>query len=142
MKPKENTGVIQITDLSIGDFVLDGTQIAQITGITCDGIIETTVNKNSNIELIEPIELTKEILKRGGFKEDFDYYSIDDGVGVYLISKDKRITISDIYLNSNNKWCVHVDTEDMCTLGSLELTYVHEFQHFLRICKIEENITL
>lgn len=58
---------MKANELMIGDFVLDGNIYAQVTSITCDGNIETTHNEYSNIELIEPIPLTPEVLARMGF---------------------------------------------------------------------------
>ena len=67
--------MLKITELTIGDWVFDGTTKAQIIGITCDGEIETTFNEHSNIELIEPISITPEILEKNGFAiEDDDTY--------------------------------------------------------------------
>ena len=60
----------KVEELMIGDWVYDGNSIAQVTGITCDGIIETTHNQSSNIEIIRPIPLTIEILEKNGLCED------------------------------------------------------------------------
>ena len=59
--------IMTTQDIMIGDWVKDGNVYAQVTAITCDGIIETTHNPHSNIELIEPIPLTAEILKENEF---------------------------------------------------------------------------
>ena len=48
----------------------------------------------------------------------------------------------DEYINSFNKWNVHIDTEDMRTMCTSEITYVHELQHLLKLCKIEKEIVL
>ena len=60
--------------LMIGDLVYDGNSIAQVTGITCDGIIETTHNQSSNIEIIRAIPLSVEILEKIGFEYINDEY--------------------------------------------------------------------
>lgn len=84
---------------------------------------------------IKPIPLTTEILGKNGF-------SIDDSFHPHRRwnSADNRIILhnEDEYLNTFNKWHVHVDTEDMRTIGSIELTYVHQFQQFLRLCGMDE----
>ena len=61
---------MKANELMIEDWVLDGKNIAQIVMVTCDGIIETTFNESSNIELIEPIQLTPEILVKNGFSDE------------------------------------------------------------------------
>ena len=83
----------------------------------------------------EPIPLTKEILEKNGFEldDDCEYFGVDD-----------RVMLRDNpeYMNTNNAWDVHIDTTDYRTIGNLELTYVHEFQHFLKSCKINKKIIL
>lgn len=118
--------------LMIGDWVYDGNSIAQVTSITCDGIIETTHNQSSNIELIQPIPLTVEILEKNGFvkdeKKDNMYYwnwgVIDD-----CISYDKETSKVRIFYVSG------------LTFVKI-LQYVHELQHALRLCGIEKQIML
>lgn len=57
---------MRINELFIGAWVLDHTYPAQITGITCDGNIETTAIQYSDIENVDPIEVTTEFLKKNG----------------------------------------------------------------------------
>lgn len=80
---------------------------------------------------IKPIPITPEILEKNGFVEagECDKFKL-------WASADKRVILhnNDGYLNTFNKWHVHVDTEDMRTIGSIELTYVHQLQQFLRLC--------
>lgn len=101
----------------------------------------------SNISKLEPIPLTEEILHKNGFKNDVlaQKSIIAEGASnfsVILISEDNRITINNIeeYLNSFNKWYIHIDTEDMRTLCVAEITYVHELQHILKLCGIKKEI--
>ena len=86
-------------------------------------------------EQLNPIPLTPEILKKNGF-------SIDDSFHPHRRwhSADRRVVLhnEDEYLNTFNKWHVHIDTEDMRTIGSIELTYVHQLQQFLRLCGMNE----
>ena len=46
------------------------------------------------------------------------------------------------HLNSFNNWHIHIDTEDMRTMCTAEITYVHELQHLLKSSKIEKEIVL
>lgn len=128
---------MKATELMIGDWVLDGKKPAQMTGIFCDDLFETTLSPSVGGDCLNPIPLTPEILEKNGFK----FYCTD--VFEEWKSKDKRITIHDEeYPNSFNKWAVHVDTEDMRTMGYFEITYVHELQHFLRHLKIDNEIEI
>lgn len=106
--------------------------ITKLVALDLDGrgVIEISTN-------IDPIPITPEILEKNGFK----FYCTD--VFEEWKSKDKRITIHDEeYPNSFNKWSVHVDTEDMRTMGYFEITYVHELQHALRLCGINKKIEI
>jgi len=139
---------METQQLMISDWVLhegEPYQIRQlgIYGINRDGedYPAVCVGKPKGIGLIierneiAPIPLTDEILE----KNEFKFYCTD--VFEEWKSKDKRITIHDEeYPNSFNKWSVHVDTEDMRTMGYFEITYVHELQHALRLCGIEKEI--
>ncbi len=90
-------------------------------------------------ETIDPIPITIEILQLIGFNSDDGF----PGFGIWY-SPDKRIEMTDRtdYLNTFSKWHVHVDTEDFRTIGGVELSYVHELQHFLKLCNIDINIDL
>ena len=134
--------VMKAEDLMIGDWVIDGKNIAQITSITCDGIIETTFNESSNIEVIEPIPLTTEILENNGFKK-FDFLHIK---GQYQWAWWENTLIS------VTLWCreLNNDTKDGMMLKieapnsslCLKVNYIHELQHALRLCGIEKEIIL
>ena len=139
-------------DLMIGDWVniqieKDDepmySQVEQLLECEIDADFQTDY-KN-----VYPIELTEEILYKNGFKNDVlaQKSIIAEGVSnfsVILISEDNRIMLNNIdeYLNSFNTWHVHIDTEDMRTMCTAEITYVHELQHLLKLCKIEKEIVL
>jgi len=60
---------MDVKDLMLGDWIEDGYKKAQVTSITCDGIVETTA-AISNIEVVEPIPLTEEILVKNGWRKE------------------------------------------------------------------------
>lgn len=124
---------MKIDELMIGDWLLYKSD-------SLDNAFPIQVTREMfNKELVvwkdrfEPITLTPEILKKNGFERDEfipqeDYYTgIDNRV---ILHNDKE------YMNSRNEWHVHIDSEDYCSIASCELTYVHELQNLLRICKI------
>ena len=84
----------------------------------------------------QPIPLTEEILLANGYHKETTA-NIDT-----LVSEDGRILVSNDthYLNTNNKLWVHIDNEDMDSVGGLEISNVHEFQNLLRQGGIKENI--
>lgn len=132
MKPEE---------LMIGGWVLDGTTPAQITSITCDGIIETTASEYSNIELIEPISITPEFLEKNGFRKTKGYatttyeWTIMDGVTIYInIFEDNDIIVG---IETKPKKGIGVNRLHHC-----EIKYVHQLQQAMRLCGINKEITL
>lgn len=126
-------------ELFTGAYVLDGTSIAQVTGITCDGIVETTRNPKSNIELIVPIHLTEEFFEKNGIKKVI-YNYIEPCV--IFESDDKRIQITDWTNSGDGYWNVHIDNEDYETIGGCDVKYVHQFQQLLRLCGYEMDVVV
>ena len=141
---------VQVTNISVlgGDVIRVMNPFMSYDISYASNIIALS-NGAKDINKIEPIPLTEEILKKNGFKNDVIAQKaiIAEGASnfsVILISEDNRIILNNIdeYLNSFNKWHVHIDTEDMRTMCTSEITYVHELQHLLKLCKIEKEIVL
>lgn len=86
----------------------------------------------------QPILLTEEILLANGYHKET---TVDI---VMFISEDGCISINNDarFMNTQNKWWVHLDNEDMDSIGGLELSYVHQFQNLLRNAEIKETIKL
>lgn len=82
---------------------------------------------------VTPIPITKEILEKNGFERENLITSYNHYTGI-----DNRVSLNDdfYYINSRDVWSVHVDSEDYCTIANCELTYLHELQHLLKLCKI------
>lgn len=127
-------------DLMIGDWVLDGNAYAQVTSITCDGNIETTHNEHSNIELVNPIPLTPEILEKNGFTKSTPPPGIHARCYKLDNKKDRyNLTIADY--NKYKRLLLDVDSEDS-ECFNIKCDYVHELQHALRLCRINKEIEL
>ena len=125
---------MKVEELTVGDLVYDGNSIAQVTGITCDGIIETTHNQSSNIEIIQPIPLTIEILEKNGLEKDnhgrlYGEYFDED------VNNDLEISVDD---KTGEIWWSYNWDE----YWIIRLRYVHELQNALRLCGIEKEIVL
>lgn len=131
---------IRVTDLMVGDFVLHDGKVIRV-----DAVHKRKIGYHKTKDKLtwlfsgqfEPIQLTHEILEKNGFEREGVIVSLYEGI-------DHRVTIHDDkeYMNSNNEWYVHVDSEDFCSIANCELTYVHELQHLLRLCKIDKEIKL
>ena len=133
---------MKANELMIGDWVLDGNVYVQVTSITCDGNVETTHNEHSNIELIEPIPLTKEILEKNGFVANkhvypypyYEYINEEDKVKVgFAFPQGNRTSYKEpwVYIDSENVFIEH-----------LPCVFVHQLQQILRFCGIEKEIIL
>ncbi|MBQ3679798.1 MAG: hypothetical protein IJP79_07335 [Paludibacteraceae bacterium] len=123
-------------ELMIGDYFYRPDCVDRVVEVRKNGVIGTdSLRGLIPWSEIKPIPLTKEILEKNGF-------CLDDGFKPHLLWKsiDHRIILhnEDEYLNTFNKWHIHVDTEDMRSIGAIELTYVHQFQQFLRLCGMNE----
>ena len=88
---------------------------------------------DEDISNFQPIPITKEILEKNGFERENLITSYNHYIGI-----DNRVSLNDDFycMNSRNMWTVHIDSEYYCTIAHCELTYLHELQHLLRICKI------
>lgn len=126
-------------ELMIGDWILCSDNIQrQVRYLQVRPSVIGIGGSSYDEDEIQPIPLTPEILEKNGF-EVFDFKDL-----VYYESDDKRIkaTNSEGMKNTFNEWYIHVDTKDMRTMAYGEVTYVHEFQHLLRLCGIDKEITL
>lgn len=135
----------------IGDWVMDGDVAARVTSLTCDGIIETTL-RISNVEVVEPIPLTADILEKNGFKQ------VDKGDEICIIGEyvwgDKgkrnftavRITCYK-GLSSGVNLLTKIETDCSHESGinmvhSCDIEYVHQLQHALLLCGIKKEFIL
>ena len=139
---------MKANELMIGDFVLDGNIYAQVTSITCDGNIETTHNEHSNIELIEPIPLTPEVLARMGFtieevpKYD-DSYTEDEYIATMKCVDSRKCEVEVEYKTYWKKLrAFNYDPRNRLGFTSIEtqVENVHELQHIMRLLGIEKEI--
>lgn len=89
--------------------------------------------------IVEPIPLTPEILEKNGFERENLITSYNHYIGI-----DNRVSFNDdsYCMNSRNMWIVHIDSEDYCTIANCELTYLHELQHLLKLCRIDKEIVV
>lgn len=117
---------------------IDEVMLGDIVSVSGRAIHVTLAVLNNWSDSIEPIPLTPKILEKNGFR-------LEHNIGFYaLIGIDDRVELQNDkeYMNSRNEWHVHIDSEDYCTIASCELTYLHELQHLLSLCKIYNEIVV
>ena len=134
--------MIDVKDLMLGNFVKKRGEILVIGKIHRDSVADKCGEICFDDE-IEPINVTKEILKKIGFEEYEDL--LLDGVLSYCY-RDKehryKLDVDEGYTNSGRKWSIHIDNDVCSTIGSGEFDYVHELQNLVRInCKADLPIT-
>lgn len=126
---------MKTTDLMIGDWVRcsDPTPFKIVSIMPDDGYSVVTGDDGFDVCVgdLEPISLTKEILEKNGFKP----FSVDIG-GWYIEDDYYYIHIIEW---SDSIWVFKYKCKEIrtpiteCTFG-----YVHELQHALRLCGLDE----
>ena len=109
--------------------------LGDIVSVSGRPIHVTLAVLNNWSDSIEPIPITKELLEKNG-AEDYgfkDFYECNCIDGRITLINDKD------YMNSNNEWRAIIRNEHYERIAVCELTYLHELQALLRICKIEHE---
>jgi hypothetical protein len=136
---------MKATDLMIGDWVLyDGKPniITEVSEIIHGEATVCFVGNNymANMDEIEPIPLTPEILEKNGFTKSTPPPGIHAKCYELDNKKDKyNLTIADY--NRYKRLLLNVDSEDS-ECFNIKCDYVHELQHALRLCRIKKEIEL
>lgn len=85
------------------------------------------------VDKLEPILLTPEILEKNGFESDTNMFGFAD----YELSKDY------ILENRGDRFCISRRVNNSgSTYWILTIFFVHQLQHALRLCKIDKTIEL
>lgn len=144
---------MKANELMIGDWVLtlEPTHkekvYAQIWAIeegqTCILVKKDNCNWFVDIEWIEPISLTTEILKKNGFT----YYESNGSFGLLTTMSYGNWDVDVVLFNviheyRNNQLHIATLDDSITLLHLMECNHVHEFQHALSLCKIEKEIEL
>jgi hypothetical protein len=120
---------------------IDEVMLGDLVSVSGRPIHVTLAVLNNWSDSIEPIPLTPEILEKNGFE------SVRVSWGTYeLVGVNKRVEMhndNDWILGTENTWSAHIKTADEeYMIAHCELTYVHELQHILRLCKIDNEIVV
>lgn len=123
--------MVDVKDLMVGNFVKDPCELLEVYKVYAFGIGDDCGDYYRENE-IEPIPVTKEILKEIGF-EEYEDLPLE---GVFFRYWDKdckyKLDVRDFWTNSQRKWYVHIDNDVCNTIGSGEFDYVHELQNLVR----------
>ncbi len=138
---------MRANELQVGDYVIRKNVPQEILIVeaidSIKGIVYLDLDGlgiTEKLENILPIEITSDDLVKMGFEKSLDPLFAQL---VRWYSEDKRVEIRDEnFTNTNAKWTIHLDNEDMDSIGSCEVTYVHEMQQFFRLCKYEHDFKM
>lgn len=140
--------MIDVKDLSIGDYVMFNGEVLKVEEISKKGWIHledidtaTRVEMNSDyiIKILDSILITPEIFEKNGIKRvHYNYF----GDHMLFESEDKRVQINDLTNSGEGFWNVHVDNKDYQSVGSCDVKYVHQFQQLLRLCGYEMDVVV
>lgn len=127
----------------LGDWVKSRGKIEQVTEVY-DGFICTDSFEDSHDYHFKPIPLTQAILKKNGWKREFDKkpymvkYDLGvDGKNCWMMWAIKEHNL-DIQRQDEKLDMYNLKTQRAC----IPCDYVHELQHAMRLCGIEKEIEL
>lgn len=144
---------MKANELMIGDWVeprqcMTPTVYCKIEGIYPDGTVHLDkAEMLFTLDELTPVPLTPEILEKNGFEIGYSSILTADGFKKLPVYKYKNNKQAQSIRHNLIKVCVCLDGSKYDVefgIGShiLDLEYVHEFQHALRLCGIEKTIEL
>ena len=89
---------------------------------------------------LDPITITEELLLKNGFVKELliegnerydDWVSYEKEVNGYFLE------IRHCSNSIERDWSVHVDNNYRCSVGSMDIEYVHQLQNFCMLCGFE-----
>ena len=127
-------------ELMLGDWIYvphngNATHYARVIGIYSRDVVSTELDKMSGLikaDALEPISLTPEILEKNGFVLK------EEEVGMY------GVKIAPHYTRDDLPFEVFCDGDPFAIWfnNPVNIKYIHELQHALRLCGIEKEITI
>lgn len=142
---------MKVTELMIGDYVKYQGYNYIVEEISAKGWVhlihseaKVRVNMTSDyiIDLLEPIPITSEILKKNGLEKVID----EDGTECYRYynhAADGYIKIS-LYDGGDSDWSIEIinyekfNDNEIVYSNNFIFLKVHELQHILRLCNLNE----
>lgn len=142
---------MKVTELMIGDYVKYQGHNYIIEEISAQGWvhliypdtgIRVNIISDYIMHLLEPVPLTKEILKKNGLEKVID----EDGTECYRYynrAADGYVKIS-LYDGGDSDWSIEVinyekfNDNEIIYSNNFIFLKVHELQHILRVCNLNE----
>lgn len=133
--------------LQIGNLVSYHGHPVQVRTVTSKKVGVLTSNEHTQLSYarfheIEPIPITKEFLYKNGF------IRVVDKLDGYITSYDKEIDGHFLEIRfgisntSKDHIVCHVDNSDRCSIGCVDIQYIHQLQNFLSVLNIKMKVEL
>ena len=135
---------IKIQDLSVGDWVLNEGDKYKVMGITMFGELDlwnSSCAFRTNVENVEPIPITEELLKKAGFVKTIDKGLSNYDLHLHLTNKDcLRLWYEEQYYwyDEDSRfepyWTASIMPDDWNGHDWLfRVQYLHQLQHAMRM---------
>ena len=95
--------------------------------------------------VLEPITITEELLLKNGFVKELliegnerydDWVSYKKEVNSYFLE------IRHCSNSIERDWFIHVDNSHHCSIGGIDIEYVHQLQNFCMLCGFEIDLNV
>ena len=129
-------------------FFCKGSDLEEV--VVIDGIFSGIVGLQGRecttyASLIDPITITEELLLKNGFEKRLliegnerydDWVSYEKEVNGYFLE------IRHCSNSIERDWSIQVDNNHHCSIGGVDIEYVHQLQNFCRLCGFEIVLNL
>ena len=134
----------------IGNFVIIGKgtdfeRISQIEEVYFNAVRLKGCESMSYVTSIEPIHLCENLLVKNGFKKELlcsGNESFDDWVEYNKFVDNHYLSIRHCSNSIGRDWFIHIDNDYHCSVGGMDIEYVHQLQNACRLFGIELDLNL
>lgn len=95
--------------------------------------------------VLEPITITEELLIKNGFTKELlieGYERYDDWVRYEKEVNGYFLEMRHCSNSIERDWSVHVDNDHHCSVGGVDIEYVHQLQNFCMLCGFEFDLNV
>ena len=123
----------------IGDWVLFGNEPHKVLSVDSENAVFLDLEYNLiHVDLIKPVPITQEILKKNGFRTGmYSYLELGDSEWLEYYHHECRLRM---WWGGLDEWENHSQRKEI--IFQCSVSYVHELQHALRLCNINKEIEL
>lgn len=132
---------MRANELMVGNIVrYDGmtVYIGQVNKTKIEGLIDKNdllIDIRFNVQLLEPIPITEELLLKNGFDEPF--YRTDTKCSTHVRSLENGCELWVRFHVPRKYWYLDVVNEDAFILSSGKVDYLHQLQNLCNIAGVE-----